>query len=71
MSTQRIPIEVLGRLVEQTRPVDDGDFASEEVPVVLMTVDRDGVVCVERVDEPTQRTLISEILAASTRVVFG
>lgn len=81
MSTQRIPIGVLTRLVDQTRvrppavvhrpPAADDDFAEEEAPSVLVAVQLDGSVHVERLPEPTQRSLLSEILAASTRVAFG
>ncbi len=81
MSTQRIPIGILTRLVDQTRtrppavvhrpPTADDDFAEEEAPSLLIAVRGDGSVDVERLPEPTQRSLISEILAASTRVVLG
>jgi hypothetical protein len=80
--TQRIPRDVLARLVEQSRPqrppavirrVPDppaDDFADEESPSMLLTITHDGEPVIERLPEATQRSLVSEILAASSRVVF-
>lgn len=78
--TEPIPLDVLSRLVEQSRPRPPAiirkppppaadDFADEEAPSVV-AVTRDGTFQVERLPEPTQRSRLSEILAASTRVMF-
>ena len=79
--TERIPLDVLARAVEKSRPRPpavlrkpappcDDDFEDEESPSVLVTVGLDGTPRVEKLPEPTQKTLLSEILAASCRVVF-
>lgn len=78
--TERIPRDVLARLIEQSRPrrppavvrrippPPDDDFADEEAPSGLVTPGQHEAPRIERLPGATQRSRISEILAASSRV---